>query len=61
MTDLTQAVSVWGHLTNLELQGNPVCSHQKYRESLITCSSKLGDYQYVTQLQYTNETEIILC
>jgi len=50
MTDLTQAMSLWNHLTNLELKGNPVCSHRKYRESLITCSSKLGDYQHVTQL-----------
>jgi hypothetical protein len=61
MTDLTQAVSQWDHLTNLELQGNPVRSHRKYRESLITCSSKLGDYQYVAQLQYTNKTEVIVC
>jgi len=63
MTDLTQAVSLWDHLTNLELHGNPVCSHRKYRESLITCSRKLGDYQYVTKLQYTDKTEVtrILC
>jgi len=43
ITNLTQAVSSWYHLTNLELQGNPVCSQQKYRERLITCSNKLGE------------------
>jgi hypothetical protein len=41
--DLTRAVSQWNNLTNLELEGNPVCSQYKYRERLITCSNKLGE------------------
>lgn len=41
--DLTRVVSQWNNLINLELEGNPVCSQQKYRERLITCSNKLGE------------------
>lgn len=41
--DLTQAVSQWYHLTNLELIGNPVCLQQKYREKLIAFSNNLGE------------------
>ncbi|KAJ4428151.1 hypothetical protein ANN_24166 [Periplaneta americana] len=41
ITDLTQTISQWYNLTTLELQGNPVCSQQKYRERLITSSNRL--------------------
>ncbi|XP_023713262.1 protein phosphatase 1 regulatory subunit 42 isoform X2 [Cryptotermes secundus] len=40
--DLTRVVSQWNNITSLELEGNPVCSQQKYRERLITCSNKLA-------------------
>jgi hypothetical protein len=43
MVDLTQAVSQWNNLTNLELEGNPVCLQRKYRERLIASSNKLGE------------------
>ncbi|PSN40747.1 Protein phosphatase 1 regulatory subunit 42, partial [Blattella germanica] len=42
INDITDTVSHWTCLTEMELQGNPVCLHQKYRERIITCSNSLG-------------------
>ncbi|KAJ9598344.1 hypothetical protein L9F63_010960, partial [Diploptera punctata] len=41
MNDITNTMKQWLHLTEMELQGNPICSQQKYRERIITNSVSL--------------------
>ena len=47
LADITNTVKHWFHLIEMELQGNPICLLQKYRERIIINSTNLGELPLV--------------
>ena len=41
-TDLSECLFEWKRIRNLDLAGNPICLHKKFRDKLIIISKSLG-------------------
>ena len=44
--DLSECLFDWKRIRNLDLSGNPICMHKKFRDKLIIISKSLGKIEH---------------